>query len=124
MTSFQPYREDIFDGKLFSFVSIFESGGCLTIKIQAPSGEMISVIFDSFLSYRRIDEGDALKTLSDIKYSCGLGRSIYLVKDSDFIDWFIVQCDGVRDVSCLKHFLIMTVDDLIDVISLDDPFFV
>jgi len=48
-------------------------------------------------------------------------RSFYTAEDSEFLDWFAKQSYGVRKETFLHHSVVVTVDDVIDVISIELP---
>jgi hypothetical protein len=91
----------------------------LKISISTESGEVIVLQFNDHLAYRCRNEGDALNTLSQILITGGLGHTIYEVRDSEFIRWFLddrtYECEGLR------HFCLLTLNWLVDVIALSPP---
>jgi hypothetical protein len=77
--------------------------------------------FSDHLGFRKAGESDALVTLDAIAATSQVGRSFYLVEDSDYVRWFVVQSHGIQRAESLRHITIVTIDDVIDVISLSLP---
>lgn len=75
--------------------------------------------FCDHLTYRMMDEGDALEILSEL----GKGKKIgvYKVENSDFLQWFHRQSCGIRVDDDLTHYSIITLNDIIDVIAFSPP---
>jgi hypothetical protein len=101
--------------------SITDTGVVLTIELNAADGTKFVVSFDDYISYRKIDEGDAFHILQDISETSQLGLLIYRVDQSEFIEWLKEENLGVRDSGPLKHFCVLTLDSVIDVIAYDEP---
>ena len=107
----EPYRLDL----------LKDQGGVLDISLEGEKGERITLSFDSHFAYRKTDEGDALALISELLASGLMGRSFYEVHDSGFGKWFAKESQGVREKQSLRHFLIVALDDVIDVLSLEPP---
>lgn len=105
---------------VFSLESLIEKEGCLQIFLKYNGGRLI-VKFDSHLVYRKGDEGDLLKVIEEINASCKLGCTLYSVISSEFIDWFLDQCYGIRNLAEIKGYIILTDNDVIEVISINEP---
>lgn len=84
--------------------------GCVQTRLE--------VVFDAAFSYRVVDEGDDLVALGAI---ASPGRIFYRVEDSDYLAWFIGRGHGVRDGQGLQHYAILTINEIVDVLSLGDP---
>ena len=95
--------------------------GELVIRLSAREGRHFSVKFDDYIAYRKGDEGDMLVPLSQIQDSSRLGGTLYEVTDSDYIAWFMQQSRGTRARSDVRHFTLLSIDDVIDVIALSAP---
>lgn len=103
--------------------ALVDRGGVLEIHLIDDDGRKASLTFDSHLAYRKLDEGDDLIGLAELSASARPGRSFYRVVGSDFVDWFISRNHGTRKVGSVIHFVVVTVDDVIDVLALTEPVF-
>lgn len=95
--------------------------GKLTLIIVDAHERRISLTFDSYMTYRKIDEGDALLTLVDMKKTGGLGKWFYRVEDSELLSWFNKESCDARANQNLVHYSIAALNDVVDVIALDPP---
>ena len=121
MNTYQPLVNDPRLERVFDLVSLCDAGGVLCFEFQCFGGEKLKISFDSYLAYRKMDEGDALLTLDEIASSNCSGRSIYLVRDSDFLRWFCEQAAGSRSCDGISHYAIHALNDIVDVLSIDPP---
>lgn len=83
-----------------------------------PSSKFhVEVKFDSHLMYRVSDESYRLKRTSE------LSEFSFLMKtdESSFIKWFHEESFNVYTKDRIYHFLILSSDDVIDVLSYEDP---
>jgi hypothetical protein len=93
----------------------------LEVFLAHPDGRKVKVTFSDHLGFRKAGESDALVTLDNINSTSVLGRSFYLVEKSEYVSWFVNQSHGIQLAQSLKHVTIITIDDVIDVISLSLP---
>ncbi|EDT4881533.1 hypothetical protein B6B03_004688, partial [Salmonella enterica subsp. enterica serovar Berta] len=70
-------------------------------------------------SFRVTDEGDLLKMLGEQKGKMRVG--IYKVEDSSYLEWFNDQSFNIHEKEKIIHYLIVTVNDIIDVLSSESP---
>lgn len=81
--------------------------------------EWLRVAFESPLAYRKIDEGDFLRTLAGLR---GEPRAIaYEAFDSEFIDWYHGETLGVSKGRRVRHFVFLSQNDCIEVLSETPP---
>jgi hypothetical protein len=95
-----------------------ENGLCLKFVGEVDSPVLL-VNFESALSYRNTDEGDRLKFLNEL--SGQLEWSLYFVRGSEYLSWFSDQSYSIRDSECIKHYLFFTPNDIVEVLSAEDP---
>lgn len=95
--------------------------GVIEIRLKDLRNNIIIFLFDNHLAYRKLDEGDALVALTQLRATAQLGLLLYEVRNSDFIEWFVAQGYGIRAADDLRHFSIVTLNDVIDVIAFDPP---
>src|SRR5258706_15603868 len=60
----------------------------LVLTLGDADGRCVQVRFDSYVAYRKLDEGDALLTRAAMRRSGGTGKYFYRVEDSDLGAWF------------------------------------
>ena len=99
---------------------LLDRDGVLVLTLEHENGKRVFIKFDSYLVYRKRDEGDALRTLDGMRRSIGTTHCFYKVEESDFIAWFNreIYADKPRQ---MEHYIIATLNDVIDVISLQGP---
>ena len=119
MSVYAAYPDGLLGTDIFHDVSICDSEGVLSIHLVDGSEREVTVRFGDYLVYRKLDEGDALRTLT---VSAGTPRStIKTVTGSDFLAWFHAESYGIREDEGLMHFSVWTIDNIIDVIALSPP---
>jgi hypothetical protein len=79
------------------------------------SDAVLRILFEQVISYRRTDESFRLKTLHglDGRLPC----SLMVVEPSSFIAWLLEESSGVLDGRPLVHYVIMSSNECIDVVS-------
>ena len=106
---------------IYDLEELSERAGVLEIRLVVEGQRRLTLSFSEHLAFRKADEGDSLVTLNAVNSTSTAGRSFYLVEDSDYVRWFVEQNYGVRHAESLTHILIATVDDIIDVLTLQWP---
>ncbi len=76
------------------------------------------VLFDSYISYRNMDESYRTKTFSEVG---GFDASLYIVKNSSWIKWLHEESLGFYTDREITHYSIITAADCIDVLSEFEP---
>jgi hypothetical protein len=90
----------------------------LVFLFSDPSSKFqVEVKFDSQLMYRVSDESYRLKRTSE------LPEFSFVMKadESSFIDWFHEESLNIYTKDRIHHFLILSSDDVIDVLSYEEP---
>jgi hypothetical protein len=113
-------KEYTLDGR-WDLIELFDRGGVLSLNLIDLSGRRLAIIFDSYLLYRKMDEGDAMLTLSLIRNTGGLGKYFYKVEDSDLIRWFQSERCYKKIDESLHHITVAADNDIIDIVTLDLP---
>lgn len=93
-----------------------------SLEIDVSPGGMsppFRVFFDWTHSFRVTDEGDLLKILGEQSGKMLLG--IYKVEGSTYLEWFNDQSDNIHSKNNIVHYMIVTVNDIIDVLSSVPP---
>lgn len=62
-----------------------------------------------------------LRTLEEIEMYDRLGCTLHEATLTNYIDWFVDQCYRSKNYSELKEYIIVTNNDIIEVISLNAP---
>lgn len=85
------------------------------------SSEVYKIDFsDLYLGYRNFDESERLKFINSFPKDLR-GWSLFLLTDSEFINWLTKESLEILSKDELKHFVIFTGDDIIEVLTLKDP---
>jgi hypothetical protein len=122
LKKYSAINQDQLAGKSYSLDKLVDFQGVLSLTLSDVDGGQVEVRFDSHFASRKIDEGDALQTLSAMRHSAGTALTMYEVDNSDFLAWYFTEkCDEPDIHSPLKHYAIATIDDIVDVISLNAP---
>lgn len=119
LPAFQKYAPT--PPKLYDLEELRERSGVLELHLVRQNVDRLHITFSDHLGFRKAGESDALVTLDAIVATSQPGRSFYFVEDSDYIRWFVDQGHGVQRAESLRHIAIITIDDVIDVISLGLP---
>ena len=96
--------------------------GVLELTLSLNGDNMINkvrVVFDWIHSFRVTDESDLLKMQDELDGQMITG--IYTVERSDYLSWFNEQSANIHDGDLIDHYLIVTCDDVIDVLSSISP---
>jgi hypothetical protein len=116
-----PILQEHAPSSLFDLDRLIDERGVLSVHLLHESGHRLSLTFEGYLAYRKRDEGNAMRTLSDASGSGGLGKSFYRVEDSSFLEWFEADGYGLHRAEGLVHVVVMTIDDVIDIICQKVP---
>lgn len=86
--------------------------------------QWLQVSFAYPLAYRRIDEGDFLRTLGVLPTDpAGCYYSVYEVFNSEFLRWYSEEAYGIPESWNVRHFIFLSADDCIEVLSVDPPLY-
>jgi hypothetical protein len=121
MSRYVPTLQQYAPPRLYDLEEMCERSGVLELYLLDEGQHRIRVSFSEHLGFRKAGESDALVTLDAIAATSQAGRSFYFVEDSVYLRWFIDQSHGIRRAESLVHMTIVTIDDVIDVITLEMP---
>lgn len=113
---------DISYSKINQLVDLKYLSGTLELVLASGRGDDMDknrVVFDWVHSFRVADEGDLLKMQDDLNGQMLTG--IYTVERSQYLAWFNEQSANIHDGDNIIHYLIVTGDDVIDVLSSVSP---
>lgn len=110
--------DDIFQNILLENFRYSSSSLELIVSLE-NCGEYIKVkiLFDWVYSFRVTDEGDLLKMQDEQKGEMLTG--LYFVEESQYLEWFNEQSANIHDD--VVHYMLATVDDVIDILSSVEP---
>ena len=86
---------------------------------ESKTDKKFKILFPPTYCYRNTNESYRLKTLSNNKDK--LPDLLSIVHDSSFLKWFHDESLGVYMGDNLKHFMVFTGEEFIDVISHVEP---
>lgn len=121
MSRYLAIWQDTAADRRFELDSLSDRAGKLRIEISDETDQKFVITSESYLYYRRLDEGDALIAIGEIRDSAGLARVFYRVEKSGFLEWFDLQNHGIYKDRGLQHFAICTTNDIVDLITFDMP---
>lgn len=107
--------------RAYELDSLVDADGVLTLRLKGDEEARLELVFDAYVAYRKLDEGDAMLTLRRVSDTSALGRTFYEVAESEFVAWYVAQGYGVRKGADIRHFTILTQNDVIDVLALSQP---
>ncbi len=87
-------------------------------RTQGNSEPTIKLVFNSYLTYRNIDEGYYLQSAP---YPGDRKQSFFKLTKSNYMDWFIYEAGGVYKQKDIQHYLIATDFDVLEIISTSEP---
>jgi hypothetical protein len=78
------------------------------------------------LAYRKQDEGSAIRTLAEMSaFASSASPLTFLVRvfDSEFLEWFSRESEGMYDSRNPHHYRVFTVNSVIEILALSPPEF-
>lgn len=108
------YNESVLDDK---------SGLTLTFKDDIKDQIVLIVKFEGLvLSYRNTDEGSLGKMLHDLQNQYDTTEwSLFNLENSEYIQWFLSQSGKIYSEKEINHYVFLTSDDVIEVLSTYKP---
>lgn len=95
------------------------ASGTLELVLTSEGTDKFKVMFDWIHSFRLTDEGDLLKMQEEQNGEMLTG--VYIVEKSIYLEWFTNQSAGIYDSEFITHYLIVTSDEVVDVLSSVSP---
>lgn len=95
------------------------ASGTLELVLTSEGTDKFKVMFDWIHSFRLTDEGDLLKMQEEQNGEMLTG--VYIVEKSIYLEWFTNQSAGIHDSEFITHYLIVTSDEVVDVLSSVSP---
>lgn len=117
---FLPIEEILVKGR-FECETIVDGVDGLSISVRDYEGDFYNLYWDGgVVSYRNTDEGDRIGFVSEIASLSLIGSLIVECVNSKYIKWLHAEKCGIEQEN-LRHFIVMTSNDIIDVIDYDVP---
>ena len=76
--------------------------------------------FQNYLGYRNFNESYRLKSFDSYPVN-SQEWCLFISKESEFIDWVVDQSEGFLSKEKIIHFYIATPNDIVEVLSFDEP---
>jgi hypothetical protein len=92
------------------------SGLTITIQGENESSKLITIQFNDHYGYRNFDESERLKMFADNPILTS-NWGLYVAEESDLISWLVKESHEVVNPQDVLHYLIVTPNDVIDVLS-------
>jgi hypothetical protein len=113
-------QERVHDGH-WDLEQLLDRGGTLVLALLDDRGRRTRLAFDSYMAYRKLDEGDALLTLAAMRKTGGTAKYFYRVEESAFVAWFNQERCAEESSQNLVHYVVAAENDIVDVLALDPP---
>jgi hypothetical protein len=92
----------------------------LILSTEHENTPALIVLFEHYFSYRNTDESERMKTLNRYPILTSGKYPFFVLEESDFIEWLKRESLDTLDEN-LKHFIICTPNDIVDILSIDMP---
>ncbi len=101
-------------------------GVVLSLKDDRSDKKKLTVNFEGgVLSYKNTDEGSLLGMLHYLDQHYGAdfysNWTLFEVENSEYIDWFLRESSGIYSKEKIKHYVFLTSDDVIEILSTYPP---
>lgn len=98
-----------------------DSKGLRLIVKKEKEDEYYLIHFDQYICYRNSDESERIKFFNSNR-TIREPWSLFILNTSDFIDWIVEESLEIHiQRNELTHYLIITPDDIVDIISTTTP---
>ncbi len=121
MNSYRPLDCASLRGRSFDDSSLVDAAGVLTLTLVDELSRQVHLTFQEFIAYRKLDEGDALRAVDEIRDNGIQGMGVFVVENSDFLTWLAAESHHVREAQDMQHFCILTLNSVIDVVAFKEP---
>jgi len=112
-----PFENYLYNG--FVIDKLVYTPSVLDLLLTNDNGSRVKISFDWFYDFRVIDEGDAINMLNCFNGELVLG--IYTLTDSQYLKWFHEQSVMMHLKENVVHYIIVTVNDIVEVLSCEKP---
>jgi hypothetical protein len=104
-------------------VDLVDANG-LRLRLRSHDSPLIVATFGGYQAFRKRDESFAGKTIDILVGSIRPENRfhwLYELHESEFLDWFEDESLGIVAGPDLRHYMIVTANDIVDVISTEPP---
>ena len=93
----------------------------LRVMLRAPdeAGTGIELFFARRLALRITDEGDRLRSMA--LFEGRAATPLGVIENSRWVDWLVAESLDIRVPDALRHWCIVTPDDIVEVIAEEPP---
>lgn len=112
-----PFENYLYKG--FMLDKLIYLPSVLELFLINDNDRLIKISFDWFHSFRVVDEGDVIKMLNSFNGEMILG--IYTLLDSEYLEWFHQQSLGIHLKENITHYMVVTMNDVIEILSSEKP---
>lgn len=110
------YNDSLVDSK---------EGLIITFSNETNTKNLIATFDGIVLSYRNTDEGSLLKMLNYLHQQYGTEFysqwPLFKVENSAYLNWFLTESSGIYESRKVEHYVFLTPNDIIEVLSTYDP---
>lgn len=110
------------NGRSYDFDFLQDHAGTLAVGLLDEEQRHGQYFLNIICATGRWTKGMPLQGLNMMSETVESGKCLHEVDDSCFLAWFIAQGHG-KEKRKARYFCIMTINDIVDVISTDDPCF-
>ena len=93
----------------------------LEITLVDQDDNRLLIKFDSYFTYRKIHESFALQIIDLLSDQNMVPSTLVEAENSDYVQWFKTEGDGVVSDIQIKHYLVLTIDAIIEVLTDETP---
>lgn len=121
MARYREYKlEDLPDGRYW-LLSVVDDSDRLILRLEDDPGQAVTIVFDEHLAYMRRDESDAYGIVVELSKTIPSNASLCIAEESRLLDLFVAESGGLRDGTGLTHYILVAMDDVMDIIALGEP---
>ena len=110
-------KSNLINSDWFDLDELKDEADVLTVVLLDKQSKRVKITFDSYLSFRKIHESFALSILHSLGQQVMLPSTLIEAKDSDYLRWFRTEGNGIVENFQITHYLILTVDAIIEVLT-------
>ena len=112
----------------YDIINIQDDMDYLRILIHSTKcDQQLEVVFDTDSAYRKTDETFRLNLINQLSEKYGdefyVKWSFFKIENSNYMKWLSEQSNGYTGDLKLKHFVIMGIDSIVDIVAYEEPKF-
>jgi hypothetical protein len=119
--NFTPILQEQVRNGHWDLEQLLDYRGILGLTLLDNHSRQIKLSFNSYMAYRKLDEGDALLMLAAIQKTGGTAKYFYRVENSDFLAWFNRERCANESSQLLIHYTVAAENDIVDILALYPP---